>query len=147
MCIRDRYSRFALALAEDEEERLWIGTDRGLYCHERGKLRQVYPAAGAPDVRINAVVPDVEGALYFGSWGSVALARYDGEQVQPVLAQGDVSAIARSRTGGLWVGLGNVFMTGHGTGIARVDRHGKASVWTMADGLLDDRVRDVAEDE
>ena len=96
-----------LALLEDADGALWIGTDSGL-CRFDGVWFTTYGTAdGLPVVQVLALAPDAAGGLWLGT--RVGLVHYDGREFV-TYSQADglpddmVKALCPEPGGDLWVG-------------------------------------------
>lgn len=100
-------SDLALCLFEDQAGTLWIGTDGGgVNAFSQGRFTRYTIADGLPGNLVRAVLDDRNGGLLVGT--NQGLARIADGRVQPYegradLAHADISTLARSPDGSLWV--------------------------------------------
>jgi ligand-binding sensor domain-containing protein/signal transduction histidine kinase len=94
-----------LHLAQDAEGAVWIATLKaGLIRLREGRAKVFGTASGFPAVPIRQVVCDTRGGLWVLAGGRLWALREERWLPMSPLSQ-PVRAIARSRDGGLWVGL------------------------------------------
>jgi signal transduction histidine kinase/ligand-binding sensor domain-containing protein len=127
------------SIFEDDDQRLWIGTDGPLFSLKDGKLTNETDQVGHWGF-VWVIYQDRERNMWFGT--SKGLIRYrDGaSQVytsKDGLAGDDIKAILEDRQGGLWIGS-------YG-GLSRFE-DGRFSSFTERDGLASNRVRSLYED-
>ena len=99
--------KWMLAVAEDSLDRVWVGTNQGLFCLTRGRVRAFSASDGLPDVYVRALVVDRRGAVWAGS--NRGIARVVGDSVRswgPAdgLAGPLVFTIRESQDGSIWIG-------------------------------------------
>jgi signal transduction histidine kinase/ligand-binding sensor domain-containing protein len=100
-------SDLGLCLFEDQQGTLWIGTDGGgVNAFSGGRFTSYSIAQGLPGDVVRAVVEDKNGGLLVGT--NQGIARIAGGRVTPYagradVAHADVSTLARSPDGSLWV--------------------------------------------
>ena len=99
--------KWMLAVAEDSLERLWVGTNQGLFRLTQGRVRAFAPSDGLPNVYVRALLVDRHGAVWAGTNGG--LARVIGDSVKswgPAdgLAGSMVFTIRESQDGSIWIG-------------------------------------------
>jgi len=143
---RDRFTSVAgravlfgatvLALREDRDGRLWVGTDHGLYCRTRGRWTTYGPREGLPPHDVRSILEDGEGRLWVGTDGG-GLARLEGRRfvtltVADGLPSDHLRALLEDRDGTLWIAT-------YG-GLAAL-RDGHFTNYTARDGLAHDLVR------
>jgi ligand-binding sensor domain-containing protein/signal transduction histidine kinase len=95
---------FVRTIHEDSRGNLWVGTDRGLFRFESGKLIRVDNTAGIPAMSVHAMLEDRQGRLWVGGFGLLVLS--DGPAVyrsSKSLADNSVRALAESNDGTIWV--------------------------------------------
>ena len=97
---------------------------------------------GLPSADITVQFRDLQGCLWFGTWGG-GVCRYDGTKLTTFRAVDglicdQVSAIAEDREGRLWFGTEE--------GVSRYDGQ-TFQTFTSADGLPADRIAAIAEDQ
>ena len=98
-----------LALFQDEEDSLWIGTERaGLNRFKRPRMTTITARDGLPEDTVLTVLEDAAGAMWLGTWRGLTRRAPDGSTRTFTradgLAPGAVIALTESRDGGLWVG-------------------------------------------
>jgi ligand-binding sensor domain-containing protein/signal transduction histidine kinase len=95
---------FVRTIHEDSRGNLWVGTDRGLFRFENGKLIRVDNTAGIPAMSVHAMHEDRQGRLWVGGFGLLVLS--EGPAVfrsSRSLADNSVRALAESNDGTIWV--------------------------------------------
>jgi signal transduction histidine kinase len=124
-----------LALAEDEQGRLWVGSDSGLSVVENGAARTIAGERGP----VRAIRVDDAGSVWVG--GARGLARLVGDRLVSVAGpsgpDNEVLAITVARGGGLWVGSESGLTRVSGDRLTRLGQR---------EGLLEDAVHQVLED-
>jgi PAS domain S-box-containing protein len=95
---------FAKCIMEDREGGLWVGYtgDLGLRCYRNGKTRTLLS-----EYRMNCVHEETDGSMWFGS--NSGLHSLGGERITNYgiadgLPDAFVGTIAKSRSGGFWIG-------------------------------------------
>jgi signal transduction histidine kinase len=121
--------KWMLAVAEDSLERVWVGTNEGLFRLTPGHVRAFTTPDGLPNAYVRALAVDRHGAVWAGTNGG--LARVVGDSVtswRPAdgVAGSFVFAIRESHDGSIWVGTSG--------GLTRV-RDGKAVPIRAEQGL------------
>jgi ligand-binding sensor domain-containing protein/signal transduction histidine kinase len=130
-----------LAILEDVEENVWIGTLGGMLRLKRSAARTLTTRDGAP-ISINTIYEEPQGRLLIAALNGRLLQVADGVLVPVDLPQ-DVERLRirnvfRDSANRLWIGT-------DGDGIARIE--GRTVVRsTMKDGLVNDFVRAFCED-
>ena len=130
-----------LAVFEDGEENVWVGTHGGLLRLRRSAASTITTADGAPS-SINTIYEDRDGSLLVAGLNG-RLFEVERQTLVPVklppgLETLPIRNVFRDRKGRLWIGT-------DGRGVARVD--GTSIVrYTMKDGLGNDFVRAFCED-
>lgn len=71
------------ALCEGEDERLWIGTNQGLWCLNEGQIRHFTQADGMPCDTVTSIIQGRDGRLWMGTEGH-GLCGYDSQVFQKV---------------------------------------------------------------
>ncbi|HEY2942864.1 MAG TPA: two-component regulator propeller domain-containing protein, partial [Vicinamibacteria bacterium] len=130
-----------LALREDREGRLWVGTAQGLRRLDGGRWTSYDARDGLPAGSVRSILEDREGRLWIGTDGA-GLARRDGNRFVALttrdgLPSDHLRALLEDRDGTLWVAT-------YG-GLAAL-RDGRFTSYTMRDGLAHDLVRSLHQD-
>ena len=99
--------KWILAVVEDSLERVWVGTNEGLFRLTQGRVRAFTMSDGLPNVYVRALIVDRHGAVWAGTNGGVA--RVVGDSVRSWraadgLAGSLVFAIREARDGSIWIG-------------------------------------------
>lgn len=143
-----------LAMLEDAEGTLWIGTSNGLL-HVRGEQEQLFTTAdGLPDNSILCLAQGSGGTLWVGTkegFSRVHQGEIDSFRAQDGLSQRTVYTICEDREGSLWIGTKHglnqlvdrrsiPFTTSEGlptneTGPVLQDKRGSIWIGTLGDGL------------
>ena len=101
-------------LFEDDHEQVWAGTANGLYkMNEREELAELdlgVPLVGIPEIEINAILKDRNGAMWIGTENNGlyrisaagGVEQFTGSDGLPDI---DVSSLLEDKNGRLWVGL------------------------------------------
>jgi ligand-binding sensor domain-containing protein/signal transduction histidine kinase len=97
---------FVRSLLEDDQGRIWIGTDNGLFQFVHDRLRRIDTSAYASGLAVHAIIEDREHRIWVG--GS-ALLVYDGNSVSVKRLPGRdsenrVKSILETQDGAIWVG-------------------------------------------
>jgi signal transduction histidine kinase/ligand-binding sensor domain-containing protein len=136
-------SDFTTCLFEDPAGTLWIGTDGGgVTAFSRGRFTPYTIAQGLPSNLVRAVVDDGNGGLLVGTSRGIAriadgrVSAFDG---RADVAQADISTLARSSDGSLWVAA----ISG---GLYRIDVHG-VTEFGSDHGFTNDRAESLFADE
>ncbi len=130
------------SLAEDAESRLWIGTVRGLFVLNRGKIENWTKKFELPDT-IYTIYPHKDGTVWFGTEHS-GVCQYKDGKIAPLysrsdgLAGNDVKTIHEAKDGSFWIGTFS--------GLSHL-KDGKFTNYTTNEGLAGDTVRSIKEDE
>ncbi|MCX6581187.1 MAG: helix-turn-helix domain-containing protein [Candidatus Aminicenantes bacterium] len=131
------------ALSEDRSGRLWIGTQKGLLCLEKGRIQRPAPANHPlNDSAVRSLMPDSSGVLWIGTDGE-GIFQFNGKTFSSLpfdrgLADDFIYALLEDREANVWVGT----FTG---GLSRLTR-ARVSTITTADGLPQNLVRVLLED-
>ncbi len=118
----------------DPRGRLWVTTDRGLYCKEGNEWRRLGPVEGLPGKILRAVMEDREGSLWvaggavFRLQGGGVFKAYAAEHGLPNEV---VWCVFRDRSGTLYAGTDG--------GLAKADDKG----WRLVPGTSNSQVRSV----
>jgi len=121
---------------------VWIGTrGSGLLRYRTGQFRTYTAADGLPSANVNAIYEDSHNTLWIGTLDH-GVGRFRNEHFDfasdPIgIGNKAVSSFLEDRDGNLWIGSTN--------GLTRV-AEGKVTSFTMAQGLLADKVRTVSGD-
>jgi ligand-binding sensor domain-containing protein/signal transduction histidine kinase len=131
-------SNVVLALFEDEEQNLWVGTQAGLVRFSQTPVTML-PFPDSLDSGFGTVYADRDGTIWITG---PHLYRSDGRTILPAALPPALAGIAvrnvfRDSHGSLWLGTKN--------GAVRI-RGGQIFRYTMENGLINDFVRAFAED-
>jgi ligand-binding sensor domain-containing protein/signal transduction histidine kinase len=121
--------KWVLSVLEDSLERVWVGTEKGLFRLTRGRVRTFTTAEGLPHTYVRALALDRRGAVWAGTNGG--LVRVDGDSVRSWVTADGLAApfvftIRELRDGSLWIGTSG--------GLTRV-RDGKLAAIRAEQGL------------
>ena len=99
--------KWVLAVAEDSLDRVWVGTNQGLFRLTNERFRAFTTADGLPNVYVRALVVDRQGAVWAGTNGGVA--RIVGDSIKSWgmadgIAGPIVFSIRETRDGSMWIG-------------------------------------------
>jgi len=136
--------RTIFAIAQDTDGTMWFGTDDGLYHLAGGRFQRFDKEDGLPGTHVRALHVDGQGVLWVGLYGNGLAVRADRgfERFDPgvELTGGQMATcdIHRSADQTLWIGTVG--------GLLRI-RDGAIAVFTTSDGLFDDLVYGIAEDD
>jgi len=131
------------ALCEDRSGRLWIGTQDGLLCLEKGRIRRSAPANHPlTDSAVRSLLPGTGGVLWIGTDGE-GIFQFNGSTFSSLpfshgLTDDYIYAMLEDREANVWVGT----FTG---GLSRLTR-ARVSAITTANGLPQNLVRVLLED-
>jgi ligand-binding sensor domain-containing protein/signal transduction histidine kinase len=130
-----------LAVFEDAEENVWVGTHGGLVRLRQSAANTITTSDGAP-MSINTIYADRDGTLLVvalnGQLFHVVRQTLVPVALPPAVAAVPIRNVFRDRSGRLWIGT-------DGRGVVRLD--GRTTVrFTMHDGLGNDFVRAFCED-
>jgi ligand-binding sensor domain-containing protein len=130
-----------LAIFEDTEENVWVGTQGGLLRLTPGVARTIAAADGTP-LSINTIYEDPRGGILVtalnGRLLRVAQQALVPEPLPASLGTLPIRNVFRDSKGRLWIGT-------DGQGVARLG-DGEIVRYTMKDGLVNDFVRAFRED-
>lgn len=136
-------SDFTTCLFEDRAGTLWIGADGGgVSAFTRGRFTPYTIAEGLPSNLVRAIIDDGNGGLLVGTnqgIARIANGRVSAYEGRVDVAHADVSVLARSPDGSLWVGA----MSG---ALYRVDGHGVTDMGP-GQGFTNDRAESLFADE
>ncbi len=126
--------KWMLAVAEDSLERVWVGTNQGLFRLTRGRVRAFSASDGLPDGYVRTLVVDRRGAVWAGT--NRGIARVVGDSVKSWgladgLAGPLVFTIRESQDGSIWIGTSG--------GLTRV-RDGRLASFRAEQGLTGEMV-------
>lgn len=104
-----------LALAEDKQRRIWIGTDAGLAIWQAGEIQTPAPGQPFKDLPVTALTRDRHGNMWIGVKGA-GVFKFDGARfqkitdhsVEPLLE--DPHCLLVDRQDRLWVGAADEFV-------------------------------------
>jgi signal transduction histidine kinase/ligand-binding sensor domain-containing protein len=120
-------------------EALWIGTSRGLFRYEKGKLDSWSKANGLSSDAVVTLLADGPDALLVGT--ATGLDRIASGVIEHVasLPTDQITALRRDRDRNLWIGT-------YGNGVFRLSGN-ELSSFGIADGLLNPTIRAIFEDD
>ncbi|MGD8427516.1 MAG: two-component regulator propeller domain-containing protein [Balneolaceae bacterium] len=130
-------------LMQDNQGYLWIGTSYGLNRFDGVKFKNYYSEDGLLNNKVFSLYEDEEGSLWIGTGGGVNVMKADSIYTVPNLAplvSSTVLDIFRDHRGDLW------FAT-DGEGAWHLDPNGNLTQYSKVQGLGDDRVRSIIEDD
>jgi diguanylate cyclase (GGDEF)-like protein/PAS domain S-box-containing protein len=121
---------------------VWIGTrGSGLLRYRSGQFRTYTAVDGLPSANVSAMYEDGRGTLWIGTLdhgiGRFRDEHFDFASDATGIGNKAVSSIREDREGNLWIGSAN--------GLTRI-AEGRVTSFTMAQGLLGDKVRTVSAD-
>jgi ligand-binding sensor domain-containing protein len=125
------------SLYADRAGRLWIGTRRGLARWQGGKFTSWSTLDGLPSDLIGALCESRDGSLWIGTRNG--LSRFHNETFTNYDTRDTVLALHEDEAGNLWIGT-------LGSGLLRFCE-GKFTAYTMKDGLPDDTIYHILEDD
>ncbi len=101
-------TRIRSLLCNEASHEIWVGTDEGLFIHDRGRWRARPLARKGREPSVHALLRDRQGAIWIGT-GEDGLYRVHGETVErlsrePNLVNAAVHALYEDREGSVWVG-------------------------------------------
>jgi len=133
------------ALLQDEDDTLWVGTTEGVSLYDGQRWRTWTQRDGLVSSEVWALYEDADGGLWFGTNAGVSycdltwrLYSLSQEGEGEGRAAYDVSALAQSKDGALWIAT-------LGGGVLQY-QDGHWDTYTSAQGLADDHVFALAED-
>lgn len=131
-----------LSLRVTRDGSVWIGTNgEGLFRYRSGQFRAYTETDGLPSTHINSLFEDSRGTLWIGTLdhgvGRFRNDRFDFNSDALEIGNRAVSSFIEDREGNLWIGSTK--------GLTRV-AEAKVISFTMAEGLLADKVRTVVSD-
>ena len=94
-----------LALAEDRDGSIWMGTDSGLICYRRGEFTRLGVKQGLPSDRVRALFLDADGILWAATSAGVCrlhLGAVVNDDKSGALAGIDATRIRQTPDGALW---------------------------------------------
>ena len=131
-----------LAIRVTHDGSVWIGTrGNGLLRYRSGEFRTYTTADGLPSANVSAIYEDSHGTLWIGTLdhgvGRFRDEHFDFASDAIGIGTRAVTSFLEDREGNLWIGSAN--------GLTRV-AEGTVISYTMAEGLLADKVRTVSAD-
>lgn len=130
-----------LALHEQPDGTLWIGTGQGLARLRDGRLQMFTARDGLPDENVFRVMPARDGGLWIATRAGLVAWRDNRLQALPelaALAREPVVSLLEDPDGTLWLGT-------FGAGLARL-RAGRLSLYGTQQGLFDDTIYEIVDD-
>ncbi len=118
---------------------LWIGTARGLFRYENGKLDSWSTANGLISDAVVTLLADDDGSMLVGT--ATGLDRIANSVITPIagLPADQITALRRDRDRNLWIGT-------YGNGVFRLTGRNISS-FGIAEGLLNPTIRAIFEDD
>lgn len=135
-------SDFVRAIYEDSRGILWVGTDAGLHRISDEKTDLYTAEDGLVDESVTSIVEDESGDLWIGTWNGLNHIREDRVDTS---VSGDprikvpVLALYKDVEGALWIGT-------WGGGLCRF-KNGQTRCYRTTDGLFDDSILQILEDD
>jgi signal transduction histidine kinase/ligand-binding sensor domain-containing protein len=122
---------------------MWVGAGNGgLGFFHDGKYTEISPAHGSAEQRVAAIAEAPDGGIWIASRAGVLSEYRDGKLVPQLshdsTATGSIHTLLFDRAGALWIG------TPEGLSLMK---EGKLARLTKADGLPDDYIDQIAEDD
>ncbi|MBX7152239.1 hypothetical protein K1X84_11390 [bacterium] len=119
-----------LALFEDKQHNLWIGTGNGLLSMKNGRFKRYSTKEGLPHDVVSAIAQDTSGNVWAGT--NAGLGAFDGEKFtvytkKEGLSNDFIKALCLDRQGRLWIGT-------NGGGL-NLFKDGKFRSYTVKDGM------------
>ncbi len=151
------------AIYEDRDGHVWFGGGNGLFRYDG---RGFHSTADFGEVGVSAIAEDQEGQLILGQWENgttkkreelfaspLQIIYHRGGQFQLVFEEEEkedpfnhIGALIVRRNREFWFSVGTHNPFGSGKGIGRWHPEEGISLYTVSDGLLDNRVADLLED-
>lgn len=133
--------RPVLSVSSSHDGGVWIGTEgAGLYHFHDGQWSHFGTGAGLLNLFVWSVMEDDDGRLWAGTWGAGLFVKKD-DLFAPAPGIQDITvpmpALARSRSGGLWVGTETGLLRYDGTNGAWFG-HTRESVRTDVRAIVED---------
>ncbi len=126
-----------LAIFEDAEHSIWIGTNGGLFRLRETPFTNLTQAQGLNDNYVRTVLEDRNGDVWIGSAGGLNVLRKGVLSRVALKDQASVLSLTQGPDGDIWVGT-------YADGVFRL-RHGQVvGHLTRADGLASNEVRAIA---
>lgn len=130
-----------LALHEQADGSLWIGTGQGLLRAYKGQTQTFTTRDGLPDETIFRIVPARDGGLWIATRAGLVAWRQGRLQALPelsTLAREPIVSLLEDPDGTLWLGT-------FGAGLARL-RAGQLRLYGTEQGLFDDTIYEIVDD-
>ena len=153
------------AIYEDLNGHVWFGGGNGLFRYDGQGFEKMDTAAGFGEVGVSAIAEDHDGQLLLGQWedgtikkgeelfaSPLQIVSYRSGQCHTVFKKkredwcNYISALVVRRNREFWFSVGTYNPFGSGKGIGRWHPEDGISFYTVADGLLDNRITDLLED-
>jgi ligand-binding sensor domain-containing protein/signal transduction histidine kinase len=97
---------FVRVIFEDKAQRLWVGTDAGLFRMQNEKLSRVDGRDSIPSINVHTICEDRAGRLLVGGWGLLILNGQAATYYSSIESQADnsIRTIRQTADGALWIG-------------------------------------------
>ncbi len=97
---------FVRVIFEDRAQRLWVGTDSGLFRLEQDKFVREDNRAGVPRMGVHAICEDRAGRLLIGGWGLLILQGNATQYFSSNESQADnsIRTLCQTADSALWMG-------------------------------------------
>lgn len=133
----------AICIMQDNQNRLWIGTDNGLALYDGETVRTYTTNQGLSQNYINCLFQDKKGNVWIGTYGG-GVNLFDGKTFRYFskaqgLSNNSVYAILEDNKGNIWMGT-------EGGGVNVYDGKGFTH-YSIEQGLGDSLVRTIAQDK
>jgi ligand-binding sensor domain-containing protein/signal transduction histidine kinase len=130
------------SILADRRGNLWIGTRGGLTRMQNGNFKTFTEVDGLPNDLVTTLCEDAQGSIWIGTLGG--LAKFTNEEFSSLSSKDGLSSDAvislfEAADGSLWIGT-------NGGGLNRL-KDGRLTAYSTSNGLLDDVVYRVMEDD
>ncbi|MDX1672422.1 MAG: two-component regulator propeller domain-containing protein, partial [Balneolaceae bacterium] len=130
-------------MLQDADGYIWVATGYGLNRFDGHNFRNYFEENGLLNNKIQSLYQDREGRLWIGTNGGVNVIEGDSIRTREVLnplRRSTILEIIEDSQGEYW------FAT-DGQGVWHLDGAGQLTQYSTVHGLVNDRVRDIIEDE